>query len=141
VTASTAATQPTFVSHSRSPLQEIAYRQKLLLYAVLINLLCQAPILFLSLAVALFHPAASEMSSSAAGVLGLLNMSFSAWCTWKVGRALKWPWSAVVLLTLGAILPCVGMLVLLLPSFWATARLKQAGIPVGLMGVNLESVP
>jgi len=116
----------------RSPLQEIAYRQKLLLYALLLYVVSQVPLTALTW---------SEWLAPL-GWLGLLgNVALEAWCLYKLGRAMNMSVPVIVLLSLALFIPCVALIILLLVNQKATEALQRAGVRVGLMGARLDDVP
>jgi hypothetical protein len=64
-------------------------------------------------------------------VLGGVGGIFAFLLYWT----LRGPFAAIVM-GLGAVVPCVGVVVLLAASAAATAALRTHGIPVGLLGAN-----
>lgn len=128
-----------------TPLQEIAYRQKLVLYSVLINLLCLLPMFHLehigaSLSLPPSHPVSVFFGMLSVAII-LATAAFSIWCYWKLGRALRWPWPLLVVLCVGLITPGLALFFLISIVGWATNRLRKEGVRVGLMGADLGTVP
>lgn len=115
-----------------SPLQRIAYRQKLLLYAILIALLCQYPIWYGSQVIWLVP-------------LGLLlylaYTAFGLWSFFKLGDALSLPLVFTGFLAIGLFFPCVALGSMYVLVYRANSALQLAGVQVGLMGAHLPSVP
>lgn len=102
-------------------LDDVAYGQKKVIYAILLYLAAVGLIQFLGF-------------FSLAALLISIGMSWAG--IYKITRGLKYPfWLRLVLLAL-MLLPLVGLLVLLFLSNRATARLKQAGFSVGLLGAR-----
>lgn len=113
---------------------DVATGQKMIIYAVLINLLV------LGMTVAL--PSANLMPdiggllllggwvlSFAAGVVALLGLM-------RIGKGFEWPVIGRLALAVLAFLPCISLLMLLSINARATAHLKAAGYQVGLMGAR-----
>lgn len=115
-----------------SPLQEIAYRQKLVLYALLINILSQLP---------QWAALQSPWLSPLGWLLLLANGVFSCWCMFKLLQAVRMPVALIVLFSIGLFVPGLSMLVLILVVGRATRALQKAGVRVGLLGANLATVP
>jgi hypothetical protein len=115
-----------------SPLQEIAYRQKLVLYAVLINILSQLP---------LWAALQSPWLSPLGWLLLLANGVFSCWCMFKLLKAVRMPVALILLFSIGLFVPGLSILVLMLVVGRATRALQKAGVRVGLLGANLAAVP
>ena len=114
-----------------SPLYEIAYRQKLLLYGVLINLLSQFPVWYF-----LATPALSGLGTA----LAFANAGYCLWSFYKLGRALKMPRILIAFYSVGLLVPGLGLLVMLVFVSRATRALQQAGVRVGLLGADLSKV-
>ncbi|WP_254508969.1 hypothetical protein [Anatilimnocola floriformis] len=115
-----------------SPLQEIAYRQKLLLYALLITILSQLPIWYCFQTTWLWP----------LGILGFLgNAAFGVWCFFKLGRALEMSVHTIAFFAVGLFFPCISLAVMYVFTNRATSALQMAGIKVGLLGANLSTVP
>jgi len=112
-------------------LHEIAYRQKLLLYAILVNLVSVIPTFVL-----ITHPVFRPLGWA----LWLGNIALELWCWYKVGLALKKPLPYIWFLSIGLFLPCISLLVLVVMNASATSALQKADIRVGLMGADLSAV-
>jgi hypothetical protein len=117
---------------SVSPLQQIAYRQKLLLYAILIALLCQYPIWYFSQVIWLVPLGL---------FLYLAYTAFGLWSFFKLGDALSLPRVFTAFLAIGLFFPGVGLGAMYILVQRATSALQQAGVQVGLLGADLKSVP
>jgi hypothetical protein len=116
-----------------SPLQEIAYRQKLLLYAVLIDLLCIHP-----LWMAFQVPRLLAFGI----VLAVAKTVFAFWCFFKLGQALRMPQFLIGFYSLGLLLPLLfSALTMYILVERASRALKKAGVRVGLLGADLATVP
>ncbi|WP_254509402.1 hypothetical protein [Anatilimnocola floriformis] len=113
-----------------SPLQEVAYRQKLLLYALLINILSQLPIWYF-LQTSWLWPL---------GILGFLcNAAFGVWCFFRLGRALEMSVPTIAFFAVGLFFPCINLAVMYVLTNRATSVLQKAGIKVGILGANLRT--
>lgn len=109
---------------TREQLRDVATWQKAILVGVLLNILAYV-------AVALGLP------QIVGGFVFLSVAIFQLVAIFRLGRALGlWVWIWVV----GALLPCVSLLVLLVMNGKATAALQQAGIRVGLLGARLSDI-
>lgn len=69
------------------------------------------------------------------GVVGIVGMVYVVLLAIKVYNT-----ALGILLGLLTLIPCVGLIVLLLVNGTATAILRQNGIRVGLMGANLSQI-
>lgn len=127
-----------------SPLQEIAYRQRLLLNAVLMNILTWVPITYLPGAESPASPTSNHLLSELLSLLGLMIVlgvgCFSVWCYWKLGRSLRWPWPLLAFLAIGLFVPGLSLLLQISIVGWATNGLRKKGVYVGLMGADLSKV-
>jgi hypothetical protein len=117
---------------ARSPLQEIAYWQKLLLYGVVFNLLSLFPVSALI---------STDWFAWVGWLWSLGLFIFAAVCFVQLGRALRMPWPLLVFYSLGLPFPGVSLLVMVILVQRANKSLKQAGVPVGLMGAKLRPLP
>lgn len=102
-------------------LDDVAYGQKKVIYAILLYLAGLGLIQFLGF-------------FSLAALLISIGLSWTG--IYKITRGLKYPfWLRLLFLAL-MLLPLVGLFALLFLSNRATARLKQAGFSVGLVGAR-----
>lgn len=64
----------------------------------------------------------------------LASTGFRLWSIYMLGKALQltWTWVAVIF----SLVPCLGLVILLVLNNQATNALRAAGLRVGLMGVN-----
>ncbi len=119
------------VSLPHSQTREIAYRQKLLLYSILVLLLSQLPIMALL-----------NTNFAALGWVGMAaNFALEVWCLYKLGQALEMSLPAIWLCSVALLFPCVSLGVLVVVNSRATDALQKAGVRVGLMGATLSEVP
>lgn len=117
---------------SLSPLQEIAYRQKLLLYALLINFLSQLPM----------YCCFQSHSLVPLGLAGFVaNAALGIWCLYRLGSALQLSPPVIAFFAVGLFFPCICLGVIYVFTQRASVALRQAGVRVGLMGANLAKVP
>ena len=102
-------------------LDDVAYGQKKLIYAIL-----------LYIGAVVLAPFVGPLSVIA--ILITIGMSWAG--IYQITRGLAYPfWLRVVLLVL-MLVPGLGLLTLLLLSNRATARMKGAGYPVGFLGAR-----
>lgn len=102
-------------------LDDVASGQKLIIYAILLYCLCAA-------------------LKAVIGPLVLLPALVCLGLSWtgiyRISRGLDYPmWARIILLAL-MLIPLIGLVVLLMLSSRATARLKAAGYSVGLLGAR-----
>lgn len=102
-------------------LDDTASGQKLVVYAILLY----------------FVAAASQMVIGPLAILPMLICIGMSWTgTYKISRGLDYPMWVRILLLILMIVPLLGLLVLVVLSSRATARLKAAGYSVGLLGAR-----
>jgi hypothetical protein len=125
-------------------LYEIAYSQKLVLYAVLVSLL-----LFLAYLVsadcATVAPPLSEplalVLASLLVVVGFFSLVLSVWSWYRLALALGMAFWKVIVSEILLFLPIASTVALLMLTVRATRMLQMAGVEVGLMGANLRTMP
>ena len=116
------------LSGSRDDLRSVAKYQKGIIVCILINLvniICKAVVP----AEIAFIIALSFL------VVGLVGTVFVVLLAIKV-----YPTAVGVLLGIMTLIPCIGLLSLLVVNAKATSILKQNGIKVGLLGANLSEI-
>ena len=116
------------------PLYEIAYRQKLVLYAVLLDFLAPLSGGFLAQP---SEPPVSRVMPGLVEVIWLCGL-----CS-QSGPIINWerlglPMSVICLGAACLIFPCVSLIVLIGITRIAARKLRRAGMQVGLMGANLR---
>lgn len=102
--------------------QRVISGQKLILYAILVNLLAN----FTANAVPAFGIIAFIVA---------IGMSITGLA--RLGKGLGYHTVVVVLLCISMILPLINLIVLLVVNSRATKRIREAGYKVGLMGAKL----
>jgi hypothetical protein len=128
--------RPSQPEHGR--MYEIAYRQKLVLYAVLLSFLAFVWGTF----VKLFPESRLADIPPALGLVFYLGLIvFCIWSFYKLAVALGdpklWIWIGAVLLAA----PGISIVMLLVTTHRATSALRAAGVRVGLTGANLRTIP
>jgi hypothetical protein len=123
---------------THGPLYEIAYRQKLVVYAVLLDLLGLPSIGFLAEP---FETPLATTLSDLATVVSLCLIVFSIWAYYRLGVALGIPTSVICVGAACLIFPLVSLLVLVGIARIAAKKLRRAGMEVGLLGANLREIP
>ncbi len=103
-------------------LTELARGQKLLIYAILINI---AAIVL-----------RSALSTVVAGILGLVTLALAIMGIFGMAAALRFSSAVKVLLTLSMLVPFVNLIVMLFLNVRATKVLKAGGYKVGLLGAS-----
>jgi hypothetical protein len=112
-------------------LQEIAYRQKMLLYSILVNILSIAPI------TVLFRYPSLEFLG---GGLWLSAVVLQLWCWYRLGTVFGISQSKIWLLGVCLFVPYISLFILLVVNGRATSALKKAGVRVGLLGADLRTL-
>ncbi|HEY1785078.1 MAG TPA: zinc ribbon domain-containing protein [Pirellulales bacterium] len=119
-------------------LYEIAYRQKLVLYALLLNIVT----LVANLVVKQFPESTTTQLLFTLIALVMMGQSvFYIWAWYKLGIALGISQVKIWLGAVCLILPCFSLIALLIMISRATAVLQAAGVHVGLLGANLSTIP
>ena len=115
--------------HDATALREIALRQKVILICILLQILCLLAMpLIPAEAVGLIQLV--YLGTVVVGAIFVLLLAMRVY-----GPA------GGLLLGFFALVPLLGIVILLLVNARATYRLRQAGIRVGLLGANLASLP
>jgi hypothetical protein len=112
-------------------LQEIAYRQKLLMYAILLNVLSIVPAFALTSHPTLFL---------GGWMLQLCIAAIELWCAFRLGVALNMSLPIIWLCCLALLVPCVALVPLVFMSRSATIPLQRAGLRVHLLGADLRGL-
>jgi hypothetical protein len=120
----------------RTDLRDIAVYQKGIIVCILIYLLT------LGVSVAVSSGRLGIPPTVALVVLGIFVLNFLVGAVFVFLLAMKVYHPVVgVLMAILCILPCVGLVVLLLINTRATNTLKSNGIEVGFLGANLDRIP
>jgi len=119
-------------------LYEVAYRQKLVLYAVLVNILTLVASAFLG---QLNESPIARILTALSVVVSLCVIVFFIWAYYKLGVALGIPKAVICLGAACLIFPCISLIVLLRITRIATRKLERAGVQVGLLGADLDEIP
>lgn len=114
-------------SFSRLELKEIAKYHKLLLWSILVAMVAN-----------LFQIALGNETISLVVYFGAAIFQIIA--LYKLGRALKLSTILMVLFFIGLFLPLLGLLVLLIMHDKTMKAMKAAGIKVGFMGADPNSI-
>lgn len=112
---------------TRPELQKIAKYHKLLLWSILAAILANLTSFFLD-------------NQTIGLPVYLAAAAFQIFSLYKLGRSLKLSMVWMVLLILGLFVPVLGLIILLLVHDKAMKALKAAGIPVGFMGADPNSI-
>ncbi|HEX4143958.1 MAG TPA: zinc ribbon domain-containing protein [Pirellulales bacterium] len=119
-------------------LHELAYRQKMVLYAVLLNILTLLSNSFLS---GLPESALTRVLPVLIVIASLCLIVFYIWAFYKLGVALGMSTVTICIVSILLVLPCISLIVLLVVINKATKRLQAAGVRVGLLGADLSTIP
>ncbi|OKH35558.1 hypothetical protein NIES2119_20105 [[Phormidium ambiguum] IAM M-71] len=114
-------------SFSRLELKEIAKYHQLLLWSILVAIIAN-----------LFQIALNNQSIGLIVYFGAAI--FQIFALYKLGRSLKLSTILMVLFVIGLFIPLLGLLMLLIMHNKAMKAMKAAGIKVGFMGVNPNSI-
>ncbi|OCQ96692.1 hypothetical protein AMR42_02675 [Limnothrix sp. PR1529] len=112
---------------SRLELQRIAKDHRLLLWSILAGLI----------AILVRFLIGDELTS---WILYLAAGIFQVVALYKLGRSLKLSIVWMTLLVIGLFIPLLGLLILLLVHDKAMKAMKSAGVPVGFMGADPNSI-
>jgi hypothetical protein len=115
------------VTYTRPELQEIAKNHRLLLWSILVTILANLSSYSID-----NRPIGLVTYFAAAG--------FRIFAVYKLGRALKFSVIWMLVFILGLFVPILGLLVLLLMHDRAMKAMKAAGIKVGFMGTDPNSI-
>jgi hypothetical protein len=115
-------------------LLSVAFRQKLLLYAILVRLALQLPIIVLSL------DTASITAKVLALVLWILSFALVAYCFIALGQALRIATWVLIPLACALLIPFVGLIIVMVLVVKSNNVLKLASVPIGLLGVTEGSI-
>ncbi len=120
---------------------KIAKAQKLLLWVILGNIIANVSLLILSSA-AKSAPATVQLLFGI-GLVGfiLVIVALQIAALVNLMRAMKMGIVSIIILAIGSVLSCIGLLVLLIINQRATTRLQRAGLKVGLMGAKIPDGP
>lgn len=115
-------------SAEQQKLYRIATAQKIVIWAVLGQLLLVALIGIVALA-RIYFPVT---------YVNIAMVLFQLWAIYRLATAMEY--RLAWLLTLGTLVPLLGLILLLATNGAATKYLQQAGINVGFMGVKREII-
>jgi len=129
------------MSMSRAEVVKIAAAQKLLLWVILgaLGLTTAAVISSFALADSMATPQALAGVAIGLRVMQLVLLIFQIYAVVRLCLALN-EGTATAIYVVVMCIPCVSLILLLFLNGRATARLKAAGIRVGLMGANFADV-
>ncbi|HEY1785079.1 MAG TPA: hypothetical protein VGG30_05990 [Pirellulales bacterium] len=119
-------------------LYEIAYRQKLVLFAILLDVITPAANL---IALQLAESAPIDLLVIVVALSTLCQTVFSIWAYCKLCVALGIPTAVICVGTFCLVFPWVSIIVLVKMSRIAARKLQRAGVPVGWLGVDLRAIP
>ncbi|MEM9414332.1 MAG: hypothetical protein AAGA29_02485 [Planctomycetota bacterium] len=112
---------PTPQPPSQGPIEQVASGQKMIIYAILINIVTYV----LQIAI---HPLLGllAIAAIALGIIGIINLA----------KGLGKSTGMTVLFVILMFVPCVSIIMLLILNSEATKELERAGYRVGLMGAS-----
>lgn len=112
---------PTPHPPSQGPIEQVASGQKMIIYAILINIVTYV----LQIAV---HPFLGllALAAIALGIIGIVNLA----------KGLGKSTGLTVVFVILMFVPCVSLIMLLILNSEATRELQRAGYRVGLMGAS-----
>lgn len=114
-------------TYTRKELQEIAINHRLLLWSILAAIIAN---------ISRFY-----ISNQAIGiVVYFAAVGFEIFTLYKLGRALKLSVIWILMFILGLFVPLIGLILLLLMHDRAMKAMKAAGIKVGFMGADPNSI-
>jgi hypothetical protein len=114
-------------AYTRSEFQKIAKYHRLLLWSILAAILANIAILALG-------------NNSISSQIYLVAEGFQIFALYKLGKTLKLSAAWMLLFIIGLFIPILGLLILLLMHNRAMKAMRAAGVPVGFMGANPNSI-
>lgn len=127
------------MSESRAKIEKIAAAQKLLLWAILANIVVNLSAIGLRSSMDSNPPNVRLVLFGTIGLLQIGIVILQIVAVMKLSLALDEGWATVFYVVFQCI-PCLNLILLLFLNGRATNRLKAAGIRVGLMGANSTDI-
>lgn len=134
--------------YTSSELREIAKYHKLVCYCILIVLVLVILVLIIGVIVPvtgtgnrpLFGLMIGMSNNPLLGLIRFMLIGFEIFSLYKLARALKFSIVLIILLGLCLFVPILSLIVLLFMNGQAIKPLKEAGIKVGLLGADMNSI-